>query len=329
MQYPLINVSFLEGFSELLAERGQPVEPLFKQAGLSMRCLHKPDTLIPFDRHNHLLQLAASQLNCPHFSLELARRQGLFVFGPLATMVCECSSIGEALETFNKHISLVVQTVTLSLIPQGELSRFIIRCNFERVGQTVTFQDHAMALAYGLIRIFSGNDWLPRAAYFPHGEPDDIKPYMDFFHCPLGFGHQDLVLVLDTALLDKPLHEEARLLPRRLRNYLEQRHSHDLLDQVKHVIALTLASEECNLDSVGRALGYSARTLQRRLSQAHTSFQALLDQVRHNQATHYLAHPYYRMTDIAAMLGYSELSAFSRSFKRWYGVSPQKWRSAV
>jgi AraC-like DNA-binding protein len=32
-----------------------------------------------------------------------------------------------------------------------------------------------------------------------------------------------------------------------------------------------------------------------------------------------------QLTQLAMVLGYSELSAFSRSFRGWYGVSPRRW----
>jgi len=51
--------------------------------------------------------------------------------------------------------------------------------------------------------------------------------------------------------------------------------------------------------------------------------------VRHQQAQIYLSFDNYRLTDVAALLGYSELSAFTRSFKRWFGLSPQKWRKEL
>ncbi|BFM10016.1 AraC family transcriptional regulator [Simiduia litorea] len=326
MHYPLISNNFLEGYPELLAEGGIDATMLFQKAQFDSQLLRWPDTLIPFDQHNHLLMLAAERLKCPHFGLVLAARQGLSIFGPLAIMVSNCATVGEALKIFTSHISLIVQTVELKLEQQGPLAQLGIHCHFDRVASTTTFQDHALSLAYELVRIFCGSQWLPRAVYFQHHEPSDVKPYASFFHSPIGFNHTHLALVFDAAILEKPIDADARLLPQKLRRYLEQRHKDDLLKQVRHVIALTLPCDECQLESVAHAIGYSKRTLQRRLGALDTNFQHLVEAVRRSQAKHYIEHPYYRLTDISALLGYSELSAFTRSFKRWFGLSPQRWK---
>ena len=71
----------------------------------------------------------------------------------------------------------------------------------------------------------------------------------------------------------------------------------------------------------------SSRTIQNRLSEEHTSFQQLLEKVRRELAIGYLSKGGMQLTQVAYALGYSELSAFSRSFKRWFGISPQQWRA--
>jgi AraC-like DNA-binding protein len=40
----------------------------------------------------------------------------------------------------------------------------------------------------------------------------------------------------------------------------------------------------------------------------------------------YVAQPHIALTEIASLLGYSELSAFSRAFKRWTATSPAEFK---
>jgi AraC-like DNA-binding protein len=73
-------------------------------------------------------------------------------------------------------------------------------------------------------------------------------------------------------------------------------------------------------------LHMSSRTLLRRLKQHGTSYQALLDEVRKEQAQWYLQHTARSVESIAEALGYHDTSNFSRSFRRWFGVPPSAFR---
>ncbi len=56
-------------------------------------------------------------------------------------------------------------------------------------------------------------------------------------------------------------------------------------------------------------------------------FRALVDEARYEVARHLLADTSLAMTHVAAMLDYSEASAFSRAFRRWSGKTPIAWRA--
>jgi AraC-like DNA-binding protein len=75
-------------------------------------------------------------------------------------------------------------------------------------------------------------------------------------------------------------------------------------------------------------LSLAPRTLQRQLHRRGTSFKELLEEVRSEAARRYLSESQLQLSQLAAILGYSELSAFSRVFRRWHGRSPQQWQRA-
>lgn len=76
-------------------------------------------------------------------------------------------------------------------------------------------------------------------------------------------------------------------------------------------------------------LGLSARTLQRRLRERELVFSDMVEEAaRRDIAAQYVRHSEVNLTEIARILGYSELSAFSRALKRWTGTSPQQARDS-
>ena len=94
------------------------------------------------------------------------------------------------------------------------------------------------------------------------------------------------------------------------------------------MIADSLQSGPPSQERVAEELGLSERTLRRRLSERGTSFRELLDEARQEACRVLLAEGQWSMAQIAHMLGYSEQSAFSRAFRRWYGVPPGQFDEA-
>jgi AraC-like DNA-binding protein len=73
-------------------------------------------------------------------------------------------------------------------------------------------------------------------------------------------------------------------------------------------------------------MSVSPRTLRRRLEAESTTFRRLLDELRRDLALRYLADPRLAIGEIAFMLGFSEVSAFHRAFRRWRATTPAAFR---
>src|SRR4030095_3577397 len=78
---------------------------------------------------------------------------------------------------------------------------------------------------------------------------------------------------------------------------------------------------------VAARLKVSVRTLHRSLADEGTSYRRLLDQLRLDLAERHLADDRMSVGEVAFLLGFSELSAFHRAFKRWTGRSPVTFRA--
>jgi AraC-like DNA-binding protein len=56
------------------------------------------------------------------------------------------------------------------------------------------------------------------------------------------------------------------------------------------------------------------------------AFRRIADEVRFEIACEMLANTDMALNQVAAALKYSELSAFTRAFRRWSGHTPSEWR---
>lgn len=81
-----------------------------------------------------------------------------------------------------------------------------------------------------------------------------------------------------------------------------------------------------SLEQVAANFNMSARTIQRRLKKENSSYQQVADEARKVIAINYLNTDSYPLKQISFLMGYNELSAFSRSFKRWTGFTPASYR---
>jgi AraC-like DNA-binding protein len=76
-------------------------------------------------------------------------------------------------------------------------------------------------------------------------------------------------------------------------------------------------------------MGMGSRTLQRRLKEYGSDFKQLIEDTRQRFAVSYLKNPKTSLTEVAFLLGYSELSAFNRAFKRWMGSTPLDYQRSL
>jgi AraC-like DNA-binding protein len=96
--------------------------------------------------------------------------------------------------------------------------------------------------------------------------------------------------------------------------------------RVRMVLADLMLSGRTGAEDVSSALGISRSTLQRRLREEATTYQAELDATRRDIATRYLAKTTLDVEEIASVLAYRDPNSFSRSFRKWMGITPLAFR---
>ncbi|MEH6593247.1 MAG: helix-turn-helix domain-containing protein, partial [Halioglobus sp.] len=191
--------------------------------------------------------------------------------------------------------------------------------------------DVAAGVATNIHRMLCGGEGEVVTIHFPYPQPDDLRPY-EFLDCHnILFDRPGFAMFFPARLLQLPVANADPQVKAFLDTYmdsLELSSQHATSMQVEKLIRDFLSTGECTLANVARFLSMSVRALQNRLDAEHTSYQMLLDKIRRELAVKHLSLGNMQLTQLAYLLGYSELSAFSRSFKRWYGTSPRSWQKS-
>jgi AraC-like DNA-binding protein len=160
----------------------------------------------------------------------------------------------------------------------------------------------------------------------------DIQILEDYFGCRIQTGANCNRLTIHRADLDRPfISYNAELLeiltPVLEQSLNEQLQSPSITETVKWILKRSLAGGRPDIQTIAGELGISDRTLQRRLTEAGTSFKHLLAKVRHEEARGFLADPSLDIKEVAFLIGYEDQNSFYRAFHLWEGATPLQWRT--
>lgn len=323
MRAPYINTCFLRGFSTLVLSKGGNLPALYESVGLDKDMFLEERQLMPFDKFVYLLEAAAHQLDFPDVAMQLARQQDMMILAPLGPMLRHCSNISEAFSVIIKYLKILVSGYEVDLKVRDDYLTITFSLELPHIQELVQYQDYAMASAVNILHGLLGKSYPIRACYFLRSERNQnrISEYSRYYGCPVAFNAQTLSATTDSSILQQDIGGLVKQLNARIKN-AQLLHNESIVNQVSNIISFSLANGVSSIVDIASSMNYSQRTLQRKLSEHNTSFSALLDSVRFNMANQYLKSTYYRLTDIAVLLGYSNLSSFSRSYHRWCGVYP-------
>lgn len=171
----------------------------------------------------------------------------------------------------------------------------------------------------------------PEAVFFKHPPRGSVEAYTAHFGCPVHFETPRDALLVGADMLSAPnkLGDEtiARFFDQHLDKEIAAITDESALDQrVRITVTQALSEGVPTVSAIATSLGMSARTLQRRLSNAGMSFQGVVDLARKDLAQNLLRDTEYSLAEIAFLTGFSEQSGFTRAFKRWAGQTPRSYR---
>jgi AraC-like DNA-binding protein len=262
--------------------------------------------------------------------MALARQQNMVILAPLRLQLKDCTNVLQALQVIIKYLKILVSGYQVDI----QIEKDVIRVSFHMVSANVQnlvqYQDYAMASAVSILHGMLGKSYPLRSCYFLRNESDEkrIAEYTRYYGCPVAFNSGQLAITAESSILDldvAPLIKEINAQV----NLALSVSAHDIIANVSRMISLSLANGSSNIADIAASMNYSQRTLQRKLSVKNTSYSALLDSVRFSMANQYLKSTYYRLTDIALLLGYSNLSSFSRAYFRYAGIYPMEVRKRI
>lgn len=325
----LVRSASLTNYAEIA--RSLNVDPMqqLRLVGLDPNCLLQPDLKISIEAVAQLLDSSAREAGVEDFGLRMAESRKASNLGPLALLWRE-QTLRSALQALQEFLHLHNQGLVLDIEESGGVA--VLRLELVSVNHLFVRQsvELAVAVTHRMLKALLGNHWHPSAICFRHCNALDHSRHQRLFGTTVQFNCLMDGIVCRTSDLDRALPSADPEMARYVQQYLNSIREDSrtaLLEQVHQMIWMLLPTGRCSVEQVAAHLGRDRRTLHRQLTREGETFSSLLDQVRKELASRYLANPHHRLSEIAAVLGFSELSAFSRWFSRLFDCSPSSWRT--
>ncbi|RSZ40935.1 MULTISPECIES: AraC family transcriptional regulator [unclassified Variovorax] len=325
----LVRAASLTNFAEVAQELGHDPGAALRRAGLRAQLIREPDQLIEADRVARLLEDAASQTGCESFGLRIAARRQLSNFGMVSLLLMHQPTLRQVLLTLIEHLHLLNEQLAIQVEDVG--SMVVLR---EELAVSVPSRQSielAIGVLYRMCEALLRDRWQPASVSFAHEPPTDPAFHRRFFKCRIEFDGGFNGLVCRAADLDVPNPGADPVLAayaRKLIAALPDDRQRSIDQEVRKAIYLMLPAGRATCKSVAMGLGMSMRTLQRELDARKLTFKQLINDVRQELARRYVANSRYSLGEVAALLGYSTHSAFTRWFGAQFGCSPEAWRGS-
>ncbi|MDH4568416.1 AraC family transcriptional regulator [Pseudomonas sp. BN414] len=319
------------GLDRFITGHGGDLDRIFGRAGIDPEQLRHPTLSLALTSYCQVLEEAARQSGCDNFGLRYGQQFQPRDLGLLGYVGLFSNTLEEALKNFAAAFPYHQHSTLIRLVDCGECYRFDYQVRHGAILDRRQDAELTMGMALNLVRHALGRDWAPRAVAFEHERPEGWQEHSQAFGAPVQFGRPCNFLLVPKGDV------QGRLMPERDPNLLflfqdvirrlgEQGAGPNLLEEAGTQIRLALALGEPCLEQIAERLELTPAALQRRLREEGLSFSQLVEQTRRDLALHYLRQRQRPISELAPLLGYSETSAFSRAFRRWFGVSPRQWR---
>ncbi|MBA5236558.1 AraC family transcriptional regulator [Pectobacterium aroidearum] len=318
------------GLGDFIHDSGGDADRIFGISGVDPEQLASPTLSLGLVNYCRVMEEAARNSGVDNFGLRYGKQfkpQSLGLIGYIGL----CSdTLEQALHNVVKAFPCHQHDTLTRMVDKGDCWRLDYQVRHGAILHRRQDAELTLGMFLNLIRHVLGKHWAPREVHFEHPRPEMWHEHCKVFDAPVYFDQPYNSLLI-------PKHHLVRTMPDRdmtlllvmqdaIRRLNETSPQQSIVDQVRTQVHLLLMQKEPTLEEVAEKVGLSSWSLQRRLREEGLSFSLLVDKLRCEMATHYLQQKQLPISEMALLLGYSEVSAFSRAFRRWFGISPRQWR---
>ena len=318
------------GMVNFAVRQGVDREHLLAAAGITEGMLGNFEARLPLPAYRRLIETGAKLTNDPAFALHYAEAIDVSEISVLGLITHASETMIDAFAQINRYTRLITD------VASNGPSRFTLERDAEGLWLTdhradpndfIELTEMSFARMVCGTRVFGDTPFV-LDVHVSHSAPRYAREYEAVFQAPVKFAAGRNAMRLDERWLTYRVAKQPRfsfgiLSAHADRLLKDLQGSDDFAHRIEAVIMPRLHTGAIDLATVANELGVSRQTIFRRLKAENTSYEKLLDNLRHRLALSYFQERKVSVNEVAYLLGYSAPSAFTRAFKRWTGTSPR------
>jgi AraC-like DNA-binding protein len=327
---PVITAVGLVPLKQFMQQRGLDWRHSLEDVGIDPDMAVDIDAMVPLQSAFELLENGARKSGNEAFGLQFGEILPVNITGALAYITLNAPDLRTFCKDSVRFLGLVAYGYTARFEEADALSHLIYEIPYQH-GSRTQFLDMIFAASARRFRHVAQDPSIQIHFDIEHAAPRNVAEFHRVLGRNVRFDQGTNRVGLDTRHLSKPLPAADPELYRIVRQHAEEKidkreKTRSLVYCVTDYIADALKHGDATLAEAADTLGMSSRALQRELEKANTTFRDLVEETRKSLARHFLYDTSLPLTEIAFILGFSELSAFSRAARSWFGVSPRELR---
>jgi AraC-like DNA-binding protein len=313
-----IRSASLTKYVEIARSAGLDPQRMLEEFGLPQASLVEPELKVPIDAVRDLLEASAERSGLEAFGLLMAEKRRLAHLGPLGLLMREQPTMHHALQALARYANRMNQAMFLTLEDAADVVVLREELIVGGSGSIRQSTELAIGVVFLSLQALMGAVWKPRRVCFAHDPPRSRAVHERVFGSIVEFGHDFNGIVCARRDLTIRNPNADPVMARYAKDLMESSFSgrHLATDQVREIVLTQLASGKCSIDMAARQMGMSRRTIHRQLEREGHTFTGIVDDVRRELASRYIADKHRSLAEVSELLGFAAPSGFSRWYRR-------------
>lgn len=332
------NGRFVLNMSHLASIQGADIPELIDLSGKSLEELKDEDCIVEDFHYNRIIEKIIEKTDDQLFGLHAGENLNLSAAGLILQLVQNSTTVKRAYELCCQFANLGCSALPMELIECDDAYKIQFTPNsIWKNDSELAFQQTALGVIAFKVKEFHSLNFMqhtPIKVNLTWGKSKGHEEIENTLGCKVLFNQDEIAIYFKKEHIEATIVTSNYALLQTLIKHAEEiaakkQKQAGFSSSVAQTIINLIKPEFPTIQQVSSHLNISSRTLQRRLSEEGLSYKEIINDLKKDFALGYIKKENLSISDIAYLLNYSEISAFTRAFKKWTGMSPVQYRNKV